>query len=461
MQVRHYDPSKVHNFEILDRYFMVDILGSKFYQISPICYLLLKNEINIHELCDKYPKHLITEAQEELNQLYDSIAEQDFSAQEHPVMENEVPRIVSTLWLGISHKCNLNCAYCFANEPRYVGEKQLMSKDTARQAVDFLISHSGDEEELGIIFFGGEPLLNLPVIKATIDYSQKRGKKKGKRFVFSMTTNGILLTPEVFRYLIDKNVSVMVSLDGTKSIHDRYRPFPDGSGSWDIIWKNLNAIKDFNKYLTVRVTVTSTETDLLTIYQNLSEAGLHSFYFTEVCPNSGAVPVFNDDQISILIRQYTELTDYLLGNCSELSDVRLNTLNVVISQILRPVRRYFCCNSGIHSFYVTPTGDFIPCARLLSDGDRYHIGNLNGGIDYERLLPFYQNNVLNKLPCQQCWARFICGGQCFGDCFVATGMLNKSDPGVCRLIKHKMKCAAALMGKIGGQAALIEKELAC
>ena len=109
--------------------------------------------------------------------------------------------VVKALCLHVAHTCNLNCSYCFASQGKYHGEHALMSFEVGKQALDFLMDHSGSRTNLEVDFFGGEPLMNWDVVKQLVEYARSVEKERGKNFCFTLTTNGrgFQYTGRVFR----------------------------------------------------------------------------------------------------------------------------------------------------------------------------------------------------------------------------------------------------------------------
>ena len=143
--------------------------------------------------------------------------------------------VVKALCLHVAHTCNLNCAYCFASQGKYHGERALMSFEVGRQALDFLLAHSGTRHNLEVDFFGGEPLMNWAVVKQLVAYGRSREADTGKHFRFTLTTNGMLIDDDVIEFANREMSNVVLSLDGRKEIHDRVRVDYAGNGSWDRI----------------------------------------------------------------------------------------------------------------------------------------------------------------------------------------------------------------------------------
>ena len=129
-----------------------------------------------------------------------------------PVKSHEV----KALCIHICHDCNLRCKYCFADEGAYHAAREMMSSETAKRAIDFLIANSGSRRVLEVDFFGGEPLMNLSVIKETVAYAKAEAAKRGKRFLFTTTTNGLLLNDDAIEFLNAEMENVVLSLDGRR-----------------------------------------------------------------------------------------------------------------------------------------------------------------------------------------------------------------------------------------------------
>ena len=143
--------------------------------------------------------------------------------------------VVKALCLHVAHTCNLNCDYCFASQGKYHGDRALMSFEVGKQALDFLMDHSGTRRNLEVDFFGGEPLMNWDVVKRLVQYARSVEKERGKNFRFTLTTNGMLIDDDVIDFANREMSNVVLSLDGRKEINDRTRVDYQGCGSYDRI----------------------------------------------------------------------------------------------------------------------------------------------------------------------------------------------------------------------------------
>ncbi|PKM79403.1 MAG: hypothetical protein CVU88_05990 [Firmicutes bacterium HGW-Firmicutes-13] len=143
--------------------------------------------------------------------------------------------MIKALCFNIAHDCNMSCRYCFAGKGTFGGLRSMMTKEAAFKGIDFLIQNSGQRKNCEIDFFGGEPLLNFTIIRETVDYARKEGRKKGKEFKFTLTTNGLLLDEEVMDFVNQEKFSIVLSLDGRREVNDLVRILKDGRGSYDLL----------------------------------------------------------------------------------------------------------------------------------------------------------------------------------------------------------------------------------
>ena len=189
------------------------------------------------------------------------------------------PFPLSTLVLNVTNQCNLSCAYCYEyGEDRLVdtangNQPKFMTEETARKSVEFMLRESGDNSVARLTFFGGETLLNFPVLRQTIHYARHRAAELGKEVEFSLTTNATLLRPEIIEFLADNDVGVTISIDGPKEMQDKFRVFHGGAGSYDAIAPKIRELlqRHRSRPIGARVTLTSQVLDVQAIYRHMTE----------------------------------------------------------------------------------------------------------------------------------------------------------------------------------------------
>ena len=194
-------------------------------------------------------------------------------------LKEKTSGVVKALCIHIAHSCNLNCAYCFASQGKYQGERALMSLEVGKRALDFLIENSGKRRNLEVDFFGGEPLMNFDVVKEMVAYARSREKETGKNFRFTLTTNGMLIDDDVIAFANKEMSNVVLSLDGRQEIHDKYRVDYAGKGSWErIVPKFQKLVQERQgKNYYMRGTFTHANPDFLKDIQTMLDLG-----FTEL-----------------------------------------------------------------------------------------------------------------------------------------------------------------------------------
>jgi len=188
-----------------------------------------------------------------------------------------MPFPLTTMVLNVTNQCNLACTYCYEyGEDKIVDtehgkQSKFMSEETAKQSVEFLLAESSRIAHL--TFFGGETLLNFPVLKSTIAYARQRAEELGKEIDFSLTTNATLLRPEIIEFLAENQIGVTISIDGPRELQNKFRVFHNGAGSYDVVAPKIKDLlrRHRSRPIGARVTLTSDTIDVTRIYRHLTE----------------------------------------------------------------------------------------------------------------------------------------------------------------------------------------------
>ena len=229
-------------------------------------------------------------------------------------LKEKTAGVVKALCLHIAHTCNLNCSYCFASQGKYHGERAVMSFEVGKRALDFLIESSGTRRNLEVDFFGGEPLMNFEVVKQLVAYARSVEKEKGKNFRFTLTTNGVLVDDDVIDFANRECANVVLSLDGRKEIHDRFRVDYAGHGSWERIvpkfQKFVEARGGKNYYM--RGTFTHANPDFLNDIKTMLDLGFNELSMEPVVCAPGDPSELTVEDMEIVKKQYEELAFLML-----------------------------------------------------------------------------------------------------------------------------------------------------
>ena len=357
--------------------------------------------------------------------------------------------VVKALCLHVAHTCNLNCSYCFASQGKYHGERALMSYEVGKRAFDFLIENSGTRRNLEVDFFGGEPLMNLDVVKRLVKYARSVEKEHGKNFRFTLTTNGLLLDDETIDFLNEEMSNVVLSLDGRPEVHDHFRVDYAGRGSYERIvplFKKLvekRAAYEGKTYY-LRGTFTHANTDFTEDIFHMADLG-----FTElsmepvVCPPDDPYAL-TDDDLPVLFRQYEILAEEMLKRKKEGRPFTFYHYMLDLKNGPCIYKRITGCGSGTEYMAVTPTGDLYPCHQFVGEPE-YLLGNVFDGVNNTAVQDKFRScNAYARPECRDCWARLYCSGGCAANSYHATGSVNGIYEYGCELFKKRIECAVMM-----------------
>lgn len=354
--------------------------------------------------------------------------------------------VVKALCLHVAHTCNLNCSYCFASQGKYHGDRALMSYEVGKQALDFLMDHSGTRHNLEVDFFGGEPLMNFDVVKRLVAYARSVEKERGKHFRFTLTTNGVLIDDDVIDFANREMSNVVLSLDGRKEVHDRYRVDYAGNGSWEKIvpkfQKLVQARQGKNYYM--RGTFTHANPDFLKDIQTMLDLGFTELSMEPVVAASGDPAALTEADKEIVMQQYEDLARLMLQRDKEGRPFTFYHYMIDLKGGPCIYKRISGCGSGTEYMAVTPWGDLYPCHQFVGD-EKFKLGNIWDGVENHAVqAEFAGCNVYAREECRDCWARLYCSGGCAANAYHATGSVRGVYADGCDLFRKRMECAIAV-----------------
>ena len=358
-------------------------------------------------------------------------------------LKEKTAGVVKALCLHVAHTCNLNCAYCFASQGKYHGERAVMSFEVGKQALDFLIANSGSRRNLEVDFFGGEPLMNFQVVKDLVAYARSIEKEHNKNFRFTLTTNGLLIDEDVIDFANREMSNVVLSLDGRKEIHDRYRVDYAGNGSWERIvpkFQKLVAARGGKNYY-MRGTFTHANPDFLKDIQQMLGLGFTELSMEPVVCAPGDPSALTEEDFPVVCEQYEKLAELMLRRDREGKPFTFYHYMLDLSGGPCIYKRISGCGSGTEYMAVTPWGDLYPCHQFVGD-EKFKLGNIWDGVtNTERRAEFAACNVYAHPECRDCWARLYCSGGCAANAYHATGAITGIYEYGCRLFRKRMECA--------------------
>lgn len=366
----------------------------------------------------------------------------------HPVVQG----ITKALCLHLAHDCNLSCRYCFAGQGHFGGPRGLMSAEVGQVALDLLLSRSGPRRRVEVDFFGGEPLLNLEVLKKLVQYGRERALARGKEIKFTVTTNVLLLTPAVGDYLNREQLSAVLSLDGRPEVHNRMRPFPGGAGSYQQVLENAARFVESRggaDYY-IRGTFTRHNLDFAADVLHLTGLGFDRVSLEPVVAGPEDDYSFREGDLPRLAAEYETLTRELLALYRRGSPLDYFHFNLDLDGGPCLAKRLTGCGAGYEYLAVTPEGDIYPCHQFVGRPS-FNMGNVRTGLQGEQIAKqFQQAHVYNKDDCRSCWAKFLCSGGCHANAVSFNNSLVRPYRTGCILTRKRLECALYFKAALAG-----------
>ena len=450
----------VHCYKLGGLNIVLDICSGSVHVVDEVVYDVIeayesrsKEEI-IAEMLEKYAEDESV-TRKELEECFEDIEELKaagklFSPDNFEPMAGKLKQksagVIKALCMHIAHTCNLNCSYCFASQGKYHGDRALMSFEVGKRALDFLVENSGTRHNLEVDFFGGEPLMNFDVVKQLVAYARSIEKEAGKNFRFTLTTNGMLIDDDVIDFANRECSNVVLSLDGRKEVHDRYRVDYAGNGSWERIvpkfQKLVEAREGKNYYM--RGTFTHANPDFLKDIEKMLELGFTELSMEPVVGPESDPSSLTAEDLPIVLEQYEKLAELMLKRHREGKPFTFYHYMIDLKGGPCIYKRISGCGSGTEYMAVTPWGDLYPCHQFVGE-EKFKLGNVFDGVsNFEAQEDFAACNVYSRPECRECWARLYCSGGCAANAYHSTGSVRGVYKYGCELFKKRMECAIML-----------------
>lgn len=441
----------IHKFKLNGFNIVLDVNSGGVHIVDELTYDLLDNveppfdehcpEKVVAKLSISYPADEIESCYQEIKELYNDkilFSEDDYEK----YAKYSVASPVKAMCLNIAHDCNLRCKYCFASTGDFGKGRKLMSFETGKHAIDFLLENSGDRPNLELDFFGGEPLMNFDVVKQIVKYARSREAEYGKKFRFTITTNGLLLDDDKIDFINKEMSNVVLSIDGRKEVNDYMRLRVDGTGCYDKIlpmFKKLVAGRGDKEYY-VRGTFTNRNLDFSEDVFSLYNEGFDQISVEPVVGDSDEYAL-TEKELPTVFKEYETLAKRIIEN--EKKGGKFNFFHFMLDLDQGPcaIKRLRGCGCGNDYVAITPDGDIYPCHQFIGI-DEYKMGNIDeGSFNQEMKTDFAKAHVYSKEDCTKCWAKFYCSGGCNANNYQYMGDIRKAHKLSCQLEKKRLECA--------------------
>lgn len=441
----------LHTFSTLGRNIIYDTQTEAILAVDKLALEIFEN-ISTHSkdqifelLKGQYPQQDIEETYAEIEQLVkDGIVK---PGADLSVGEITYPKpVIKAMCLHVSHDCDLRCNYCFASQGDFKGARQLMSLETGKKALEFLVENSGNRKNLEVDFFGGEPLMNFDVVKELTLYGQELNKKHDKNIRFTITTNGLMLDDDKIDFINEHMVNVVMSLDGRPEVHDRMRPTVNQKGSYEIVKNNFKRLleKRGEKSSYIRGTFTGYNLDFDKDVLHFFDEGFESVSMEPVVTDESLDYAIQREDLPEVLESYERLALAYKERKDQNPALQFFHFMVDLSNGPCLAKKRSGCGAGVEYVAITPSGDIYPCHQFVGEED-FLLGTLETGIVNTQVTDdFAKARVDEKDACQTCWNQNFCSGGCHANAYYNHGTILKPYEIGCEMQKKRTECALAI-----------------
>ncbi|MBD7912128.1 MULTISPECIES: thioether cross-link-forming SCIFF peptide maturase [Clostridium] len=454
--------ARIHKFKQGGNYYVLDVNSGAVHIVDELVYDILedqgiKTKIEIlHALKDKYKEEDISEAYDEIQELAEDgviYSKDQYEEIAHSSMDDR--DYIKAICLNVIHGCNLRCKYCFADEGEYHGHKGVMSLETAKKAIDYVIKRSGPRKNIEIDLFGGEPTMIMDTLKDVIKYARDNEKKWGKNVRFTMTTNATLLTDEMMDFMDKEMGNIILSLDGRKEVNDNVRIKADGSGSYNDILPNIKKMiskRTKGKTYYVRGTFTRANTDFYEDVVSMLNEGFREISIEPVVLEDKHTLSLREEDLPTIFENYDKLYEDMRKRRKEGKDeFNFYHFNIDLQGGPCVYKRISGCGAGFEYVAITPQGEVYPCHQFVGR-EEFKLGDIyEDTFNSELSKSFKKAHIYNKPKCKKCWARFYCSGGCQANNVAFNGDMNEPYEIGCKMQKKRIECAIALKAEALGE----------
>ncbi len=444
----------IHRYQKNGLNFLLDVYSGSVHLLDDLCYAVsgLVDE-NMGEECPErivkalpgFPENEVREAYAELFALKE--AGQFFAKDDYIDVSKYIPvgAPVKALCLHVAHDCNLRCGYCFASTGDFGHGRSIMAPEVAERAIDFVVARSGMRRNIEIDFFGGEPLMAWGTVVHAVEYARSLEERHGKKFRFTITTNGLLLDKEKQDYINANMDNAVLSLDGRKKVNDAFRKTVGGTGSYDtIIPKFQSLVKERSKDYYVRGTFTAQNLDFADDVTHIAGLDFRSLSVEPVTADAGCGYELTEEQLPKIRAEYDRLTEIMEQRRKDGKPFTFFHFMIDLEQGPCVVKRLRGCGAGYEYVAVTPEGDIYPCHQFVGK-EEFRQGNvLDGTFDMDIARKFAGMNIYTRPKCKKCWAKFYCSGGCSAANYNMGGDMNESYELGCEMERKRLECAIYL-----------------
>ena len=372
---------------------------------------------------------------------------EDFAREIHALRFQLKP---SGVYVNPTERCNLDCTYCYIPQNLRRHGKD-MPEERLLDSLERLKAYFGTvmdgSRKPRLIFHGAEPLMNKDALFAAID-------AYGNDFAFGVQTNGTLLTDQAAEFLMSRNVSIGLSLDGPEApITNATRHTWVGAGVHEHVLKAMDRLKGYGSWSVITTCTTENLPHLKDMVELFHRHEVPTCMLNAVrCTLAGARGVRPED--GAFAKAFTAALDrsHELFQETGRKLVVANFANVLLAILAPTARRLMCdispCGGGRAFFALAADGGLFPCSEFIGLPE-FQGGNLFGkGIEAALESPAFkvvtERNVDRIQPCDSCAIRHFCGSPCPAEAHEMNGGMDKIGA-FCEFYEEQVRYALRLI----------------
>lgn len=468
----------VHRFKTENENYIYDVNTLRILKVSQVVWDVIEDvgRLTNEQMLDKYcPPYSRDEIQSALTKIDQTRKNEGLLLSNRPneilppreeMIKTKLDHHREQLILNVTEKCNFRCSYCLFGD-EFAGyrnhSKRDMSLEVAQKAMHDFFQHSKDTKDRVISFYGGEPLLNIKLIRQCVEYVKQR---IGDSHVqFSMTTNGSLIRGETAKFLADEDFLLLVSLDGPRELHDSQRRFHTGDCTWEIIIRNLEsfliAYPQYRSNGRLRFNAVASESmDLcdcqsfwsqMELFSNSmglmissqKEEGNKTDILSQDTPLSRSLKNLYDlfvrnMKTGYFTKEYKKISTWVQSAVFEQPYVMFHKRGRLSPHLPKTMRFLNHCIPGVRRTFVNVNGDYFPCERVPTCKAQC-IGNIHKGIELEKVMAMIQRWVAaGNEQCRYCWCLPTCAMGCLATLGNETGFSPEAKSKACSFHRRHM-----------------------
>lgn len=446
----------IHRYSKKGLNFLLDVNSGAVHLLDDVSYAV--SEFLTPDMTEQCPEELFEKvAQYSKEQVADAYAElndlrkngQLFAKDDYIDVSKYIPidAPVKALCLHVAHDCNLRCKYCFASTGDFGTGRKIMPFEVAKNAIDFVVKQSKKRKNIEVDFFGGEPLMAFDTVKQTVEYARSIEEKCGKKFRFTITTNGVLLDQEIRDYINENMDNVVLSLDGRPEVNDEMRRTVNQKGSYEVIVPKYQALvkdRDPKKDYYARGTFTSKNLDFAEDVLHIANQGFDRLSVEPVTSEPGTGYDLKEEDLPKIFAEYDRLCDIMEERRKDGKPFTFFHFMVDLEQGPCVIKRLRGCGAGYEYVAVTPEGDIYPCHQFVGKPEYRQGSVMDGTFDMDIAKKFAALNIYTREKCKDCWAKFYCSGGCSAANDNMNHDLNVPYEMGCEMEKKRLECAIYL-----------------